>query len=491
MRLLLAYGANPATSQKLKAELLRIAYNEHPAIRQLLSDAGVKLNALGSGTPSLANYPVSNAEAVRALLEMGASPNPRGRFPLLALAAFQGQLDTARVLLERGADPNAKGQQDATPLMMAVAAPRPDPELVRLLIDHGADISTHDRAGRTALDWALTQGDTPIARLLRQTGASSAYAAPTSAVPPTSSRSPRAAIEAALTALQPTAPVLYDRRKCISCHQQTLPLMATSLASARGIAVNTDAALKLTKSIVDTWNSRREDLMLGREVAGGANELTYGLLALAVSGVKPNDATNAAVVNLLTLQADEGSWVFWDTRPPQADNSRIPFTAMAIRGLGAYGPAGLRSETDRAIARAREYLRRASPNGTQDEAFRLLGLAWSRVPRAEIAAQAARLLALQREDGGWGQLPTLASDAYATGEALYALQAGGLSAKGSSYQKGVAFLLHSQLTDGTWFVRSRAFGFQPYFETSFPHGADQFISASATAWAAIALSYVP
>jgi ankyrin repeat protein len=482
MRLLFAHGMDPATSPKVKAELLRIAYNEHPAILPLLSDAGLQLDAL-------ANYPMSNVDAVRALLELGASPNPRGRFPVLALAAFQGQLNTARVLLERGADPNAKGQQDATPLMMAAAAPRPDPDLVRLLIDHGADISAHDRVGRTALDWALTQGDTQIVRLLRQAGASSVYAAPASPAATTSPRTPRAAIEAALTKLQPTGPVLYERRKCIACHQQTLPLMATALARGRDILVNPEAATNLTKSIVDTWKDRREDLMLGHEVAGGANELTYGLLAFAESDMKPNDATNAAVVNLITLQADDGSWVFWDTRPPQADNSRIPFTAMAVRGLSVYGPPGLRRETDGAIARAREYLRRASPTGTQDEAFKLLGLVWARAPRAEIAAQTARLLALQRDDGGWGQLSTLASDAYATGEALYALQSSGTSAEGSAYHKGVTFLMRSQLADGTWFVRSRAFGFQPYFETGFPHGTDQFISVSATAWAAIALSF--
>ena len=51
------------------------------------------------------------------------------------------------------------------------------------------------------------------------------------------------------------------------------------------------------------------------------------------------------------------------------------------------------------------------------------------------------------------------------------------------------YLLRTQLEEGTWFVRSRAFGFQPYFESGFPHGPNQFISASATAWAAIALAY--
>jgi hypothetical protein len=65
-----------------------------------------------------------------------------------------------------------------------------------------------------------------------------------------------------------------------------------------------------------------------------------------------------------------------------------------------------------------------------------------------------------------------------------------MSPKNGVYEKGVAYLLRTQLEDGTWFVRSRAFGFQPYFESGFPHGTDQFISVSATGWAAIALAFV-
>jgi hypothetical protein len=83
----------------------------------------------------------------------------------------------------------------------------------------------------------------------------------------------------------------------------------------------------------------------------------------------------------------------------------------------------------------------------------------------------------------------MASDAFATGEALYALHWSGVAAGSKAYKKGVDYLLRTQLEDGTWFVRSRAFGFQPYFETGFPHGIDQFISAAATSWAAIALAY--
>jgi N-acyl-D-amino-acid deacylase len=37
-------------------------------------------------------------------------------------------------------------------------------------------------------------------------------------------------------------------------------------------------------------------------------------------------------------------------------------------------------------------------------------------------------------------------------------------------------------------VISRAVKFQPYFESGFPHGHDQWISSAGTAWAAMALA---
>jgi hypothetical protein len=149
----------------------------------------------------------------------------------------------------------------------------------------------------------------------------------------------------------------------------------------------------------------------------------------------------------------------------------------------------MRSNVNARIARARDYLARATSADTQDEAFKLLGFVWSLAPEGEISHQEGRLLALQRDDGGWSQLPTMASDAFATGEALYALHWSGLATGSKPYKKGADYLRRTQLEDGTWFVRSRAFGFQPYLETGFPHGVDQFISAAATSWAVIALAY--
>ncbi len=98
---------------------------------------------------------------------------------------------------------------------------------------------------------------------------------------------------------------------------------------------------------------------------------------------------------------------------------------------------------------------------------------------------------MQRADGGWGQVPTLGTDAYATGQALVALrESRAIAIKRPAYQRGVQFLTNSQLEDGSWYVRSRAPAFQPYFDSDFPHESDQFISAAATNWASMALTAV-
>jgi hypothetical protein len=72
--------------------------------------------------------------------------------------------------------------------------------------------------------------------------------------------------------------------------------------------------------------------------------------------------------------------------------------------------------------------------------------------------------------------------------AMIALQSSGLPVSDPAYQRGVAYLLNTQLEDGSWHVRTRAAGFQPYFDNGFPHGVDQWISAAGTSLATIALT---
>jgi hypothetical protein len=121
--------------------------------------------------------------------------------------------------------------------------------------------------------------------------------------------------------------------------------------------------------------------------------------------------------------------------------------------------------------------------------MQLLGMRWAKSDSAHLAKAARAILADQRPDGGWGQLPALETDAYATGQALVALNLSGqVASSDPAYQRGVAYLLRTQLADGSWLVRTRAFPFQPYKESGFPHGKNQWISASGSSWAAMALT---
>ena len=106
-----------------------------------------------------------------------------------------------------------------------------------------------------------------------------------------------------------------------------------------------------------------------------------------------------------------------------------------------------------------------------------------------IAAAARDLLAMQNDDGGWAQLRD-------DGERCLCdrRSAGGVArerrgrAADRAYRKGLEFLLRTQIDDGSWMVETRSVPIQAYFESGFPYGVNQWISAAATGWATTALA---
>ena len=118
----------------------------------------------------------------------------------------------------------------------------------------------------------------------------------------------------------------------------------------------------------------------------------------------------------------------------------------------------------------------------------LRGVVWSGKYKDAVQKAMQDMIATQRGDRGWADIGTTPSTAFATGRALVALQTAGLLVSDEVYEKGVKYLLSTQQEDGSWFVRSRSMTFQPYFDSGFPHGFDQWISAVGTSWATLALS---
>lgn len=298
----------------------------------------------------------------------------------------------------------------------------------------------------------------------------------------------RTAVERAFPALQASGPVFVKKNGCVSCHQQTLPARATAMAKARGIRY--DAALQKQQidEILSQIGPARELLIEGSQVIPQIPATgSHILMALAAQGYAA-DANTAAIVQAVALQQrDDGSWPGWAPRFPISGGD-IRETAVALRGLALYAPNGRRAEFNARIDRAQRWLVQARP-ATPDEAIvKLQGLAWAGSSTDELWRAANDVLALQRMDGGWAQLDTRDSDAYATGEALLALfDAGVLKPSDEAFQRGIRYLMETQEADGSWHVVTRAQAFQPLIDVGYPHGRDQWISSAGTSYATMAL----
>jgi Ankyrin repeats (3 copies) len=121
------------------------------------------VNAAASGEIRLLDY----------LLAAGADPNIRAANGQSALgaAAAAGQTATVRALIARGAHVDSRTRLTlATPLTEAAQMNQLD--MVRLLLERGADVHARDIMGRTALDWARANCNADMAQLLQARSAS-------------------------------------------------------------------------------------------------------------------------------------------------------------------------------------------------------------------------------------------------------------------------------------------------------------------------------
>lgn len=290
-----------------------------------------------------------------------------------------------------------------------------------------------------------------------------------------------ARIERSLALIQSSEATWRERRSCISCHHQLLGAVTLAVARERGFSVN-EARLP---SHLESLRFPRIDFHLVGD--GGINAQisnSYLLLALAALRQAPDSMTDGVVHLIAQKQHASGSWRSESYRPPM-EASEFTATALSLRGLQNYAPPH-RVEMERRVERAAAWLENNEPFTTEEHVMRLFGLAWA---DRDLTTATKRLLDLQREDGGWAQLPTRASDAYATGQALVALnQAGAIAWTEPALERGIQWLVSHGEEDGSWHVatRRKRSGL-PHFESGFPHGKDQFLSCAATCWASLAL----
>ena len=484
LRLLLDAGGNPAiAAANGQTPLMAAAIRGDVTAMTWLVGKGADVNARnGAGDTALMLAATSGEpRAVAFLLERGADATARSKRNETALgnAGTAGVEESVRLLLERGADVNTRNVRGFSPLMLAASSEAIPAGAVKLLLARGADATYTGDYEETARDLAAKRGDTEVTRLL---GGPMARRSDMAVSHTTSaSRSVATAVETALALLERQSGNFIRTAGCDSCHSQDLPSAAAAFARSRGLPAPRE--IPQLPASMRIQPERVTDL--GFVAVAGAG---WELFDAGMNGVPRNAYTDAVVRAIKAVQTPEGYWSTNEGRRPPMSAGEFQATALAIYALKRYGRPVEEMSTMETIAKAAGWLQRSVPASTQDRAFHALGLEWAGVPDG-AKASARALIATQRHDGGWSQMPTLESDAYATGQVLFALnQAGRMSPNDPAYRRGVEYLLRTQAADGSWHVKSRAIWLQPYFESGFPYGRDQFISTAGTAWASLALA---
>jgi len=488
LRLLLENGGDPNVATlngltPLNAAALR---GDVDAMR-LLIDKGALVDVKnGAGATALMGAATNGSvSAVQLLLDSGADARARTKLGETALgnAAGAGSAEAVKLLLDRGADVNSRNDRGYSPLMLAAGSDAINAEVVKLLIGKGADTSFAADYDETARILASKRGNTEVTRLLGGVAKSDdRQSAVTAHKVATTVRSPQKAIEIALPLLEKQSHNFIRIGGCNSCHAQDLVSAAAGIARDRGIPGPVEIP-QLPQSMM----APPERIMDLNVVV--VSSVAWELFDFGMNKIPKTEYTDAVVRYLKAMQTPAGNWTTNESRRPPMASGDFQSAALSVYSLKQYGQDADKATTDAVIAKAVKWLESAKPATTQDRAFHLLGLAWGNGSPAGIKNAARELAARQRADGGWNQLPEMASDAYATGQALYALSvAGKMAVSNPVYQKGLDYLLRTQASDGTWHVETRAIWLQPYFESGFPYARDQFISAAGTAWAVMALT---
>jgi hypothetical protein len=415
----------------------------------------------------------NNTTEAKQLLAAGADPNEAKMvgFPAVFFPLAFRNVEVFHAMVEKGADIQDRDASGSTSLMWAAFNENGDPTLVKELLRMGVDPNAKNLAGETAMTWAARRGNTQAVAALEQAGALNPNGV-------------RESAQRAIDLLQKTSTSFIRTSGCVSCHNNFLPQMTIAAARAHGVAVDEKSSRLSTEAEVAIMKPMIEDAAKYPDrVPDPSITVSYALLSLAADSY-PADANTEAMAKLVAhWQMEDGGFRAFPLRPP-IESSHFTATALSVRALQLYG-----KNPETQVERARTWLLNAEPETTEDRAMQLLGLAWADADQSDIRERAQGLLAEQRPDGGWSQLSELSTDAYATGQALVALQnAVKMPASDPVVQRGIAFLLRTQFADGSWLVRTRSFPFQPYKESGFPYGKDQWISAAGTSWAAMALS---
>jgi len=266
-------------------------------------------------------------------------------------------------------------------------------------------------------------------------------------------------IDRGLAFLAKDAVAWKNEHNCVSCHHAGLIVWSMREAKQRGIAVDEPVLAELTKWVAESGDGKtgvpRPE---GRPKALNAKAVWF---ALSLGADPKPDAVSQKGLKLLlgtvkNDQVEDGRWLSWpETRPPIFGNSDESMTALATLArlpAAATGDDSAKAVRDKAV---RWLAETETDDDPQSVAMRLV--LWRRLerPAEEWEPLVQRIKERQNTDGGWSQAKGMASDAWATGQALYALAHAGGWPDEPVIARAHAFLGKTQRADGSWPMTSR------------------------------------
>ena len=271
----------------------------------------------------------------------------------------------------------------------------------------------------------------------------------------------REALTRSLTFLQQDAAKWRAERGCATCHHGTMSVWALNEAKAQGHAVDAAALAEITQwtkeRFVDKFRKPRDPRPGWSLVSVPA--IYLGLMSQSLP-VLSRDEINTVAMHLANHQEEDGAWAV----PPPANGappiweSRETLALLAYLAWEPYVPADpaaaekARASREKAAAWLNTVERSTT---TQAATLRLLFDVRTSQPEAQLQAGMDDLLKRQNADGGWSQTPEMASDAHATGQALYALSLAEIKPSDPVIQRGREFLIKTPREDGGWAMTSR------------------------------------
>ena len=240
-----------------------------------------------------------------------------------------------------------------------------------------------------------------------------------------------AAIDRGLAFLAKDALAWKAEHNCVSCHHAALVVWSMREAKQRGHAVDEPVLAELTKWVAESGDGKTGVREARRRAQGAQRRRRCGSRSHSAPTPKPDAVSQKGLKLLLKTvkgdQTENGSWSSWpETRPPifgNSDESMTALATLAVLPAAATGDDAAKAVRDKGVKWLAETKTDDDP---QSIAMRLV--LWKRLgrPAEEWEPLVRRIKERQNADGGWSQAKDMASDAWATGQALYALAHAGI-----------------------------------------------------------------